>query len=104
MAIQIPNGEFHLFLQHLAAFFEKTLSDFPNVKFIQGISQKDIENRETWQCSDNQVSICVCDDLADNALKNEAFARLFTVYGHHWRIINISITQNPFFNGLLRLL
>lgn len=82
-------------------FYEKFLQDFPTVKFIQGLSQKDIENPDTWKCDSDQVNICVCDDLADDALKNETFARLFTCYGHHWRIINIFITQNMFSKGPL---
>lgn len=90
-----------LFYNVWQEFYEKFLIDFPNVKFIQGLSQKAIENQDIWKCTEKEVNICVCDDLADDALKNETFARLFTCYGHHWRIINIFITQNMFLKGPL---
>lgn len=82
-------------------FYQVFLEDFSNVRFIQGLSQKDIENPDTWKCKPDKFNLCVCDDLADDALKNETFARLFTCYGHHWRIINIFITQNMFYKGPL---
>lgn len=78
-------------------FFEQFLNEFPNIKFIQGLSEKDIENRDTWKCPEGSINVCVCDDLVDNAVKSDVFGRLFTVYGHHWKIINIFITQNLFF-------
>jgi len=79
--------------------FEVFMKEFPMIKFIQGISQKDIENRDTWINKEGYVNVCVCDDLVDSAINNETFARLFYVYGHHYKIINIFITQNMFFRG-----
>jgi len=92
-------GNFIFMFNVWQPIFETFLRDFPSVKFIQGLSEKDIENREIWRCDSDQVNICVIDDLVDNALRSETFAKLFTVYGHHFNIINIFITQNLYFKG-----
>jgi len=87
-------GNFIYFYNVWQDLFEIFLKEFPQIRFINGLSQNDIENRETWKCKNDEVNICIVDDLADDALKSGTFARLFTVYGHHWNIINIFISQN----------
>lgn len=80
------------------SLFEDFLINFPQMRFIQGLNLNLIEE---WTNDPNKVNVCICDDLADVAVKNDGFARLFTVYGHHKNILNFFITQNPFFKGPL---
>lgn len=77
--------------------FNEFLTRFPNISFVQGLYLDKIENE--WDQEPGKVNVCICDDLADVALKSDSFARLFTVYGHHKNIVNFFITQNPFFKG-----
>lgn len=77
--------------------FEDFLFTFPHIKFVQGLSGHEIKDNNNWTNDENSVNVCICDDLADEALKNEEFGRLFTVYGHHKNISNFFLTQNPFF-------
>lgn len=78
--------------------FEEFLKSFPEMQFIQGLNLNFIDD---WVNEPNKVNVCIVDDLADLAVKNDTFARLFTVYGHHKNILNFFITQNPFFKGPL---
>lgn len=79
--------------------FETFLCKFPQISFVQGLFLEKIEN--DWVKDPAKVNVCICDDLADIAVKSDSFARLFTVYGHHKNILNFFITQNPFFKGPL---
>jgi len=94
-------ANFIIFYNVWQPIFETFLIDFPHVKLIQCLSEKDIEDKETWKCNDDEVNLCLVDDFVDNALKSETFGRLITVYGHHWKIINIFIMQNLYFKAAL---
>lgn len=94
----VEMGDMVYFYNVWQPLFEEYMRKFPNLMFVQGLNLEKIENFETEQ---GKVHVCICDDLADTAVKSDAFARLFTVYGHHKCMLNFFITQNPFFKGPL---
>jgi Poxvirus A32 protein len=78
--------------------FEDFLAEFPTINFVQGLH---LEKIEDLTCENECANVVICDDLMDIATKSEEFGRLFTCYGHHKKIINFFLTQNPFFKGPL---
>ena len=57
--------------------FEKFMEEFPSMVFVQGLHLDKIED---FQNIENAVNVVICDDLMDSAVKDENFAKLFTVY------------------------
>lgn len=76
--------------------FEKFMTEFPEMVFVQGLHLDKIED---FQIETDTVNVVICDDLMDIAVKDANFAKLFTVYGHHKQILNFFLTQNPYFQG-----
>jgi len=66
--------------------------------FVQGLCLDKIED---WQPEEGKVHVVITDDLMDKAVKSDEFGKLFTVHSHHKSILNLFISQNPFFKGPL---
>lgn len=94
----LEKGQMIYFYNVWQPLFEKFMTNFPTMVFMQGLHLDKIED---FHAVDKCINVVICDDLMDTAVKNEDFGRLFTVYGHHKKIINFFITQNPFFKGPL---
>lgn len=95
---QAKPGQMIYFYKVWQPLFEQFMTKFPDMIFVQGLNLEKIELLEGLE---GRTNVCICDDLADTAVKSESFARLFTVYGHHKHMLNFFLTQNPFFKGPL---
>lgn len=93
---QPQKGKMIYFYNIWQPLFENFMEEFPSMVFVQGLHLGKIED---FQNEENFVNVVICDDLMDSAVKDENFAKLFTVYGHHRNILNFFVTQNPYFQG-----
>jgi len=94
-------GKGIFFYQIWQDIYKIFLLEFPSIKFVQGFSKEEINDENNWKCKENEVNICITDDLISEVLNEESFSKLFTVLGHHCKITNLLITQNLYLKVLI---
>lgn len=93
-------GRVLFFYECYQPLYEEFMRLIPDIRFIQGLNEKELLNDENWTHTDaDTCHVCIFDDLFPACIKSAAFEKMITVLVHHKRIITFTINQNLFSKG-----